>query len=98
MIHKSGSYNFNLMEGHEFNACEIVTDMTVGIIKPKTYGGINGDISRNSYPDWVELCRFKENQKKIFNTWNKFIEKRRIEIHKYRQNKFANKTRGVLRN
>ncbi len=98
ITHKTGSYNYNLMSRHEFEACDIVSDVTVGIVKPKTYGGVNGDISRNSYPDWVELCRFKENQKKIFSAWGKFIEKKRVEIYKYRKNKIANKPNRLLRN
>jgi hypothetical protein len=84
------------MSRHEFEACEIVTDVTVGVIKPKTYGGVNGDISRANYSDWIELCKFKENQKKIFSKWGAFVEKERLKIFNYRKHKHANRSKRVL--
>jgi hypothetical protein len=96
VVHNVQSYNFNLLSKHEFENCDIHKDITVGIIKPKTSGGVNGDISRAMFPDWNELCKFKENQKKLANKWNKFIEERRIEISKHRKKGFANRVRKVL--
>jgi hypothetical protein len=94
--HGCRSYNFNLLNKHEFDNCDIVKDMTVGIVKPKTTGGVNGDISRNNYPDWIELCKFKENQKRLSDKWNTFIENRRIEISKFKKN--ANRSRRLSKN
>lgn len=45
-IHKCGSYNFNNLIRHEMDNCDIENEETVGIIKPKTFGGYNGDVSR----------------------------------------------------
>lgn len=44
--HNCGSYNFNLVGKHEMDNCDITREDTVGVVKPKTFGGRNGDLHR----------------------------------------------------
>ena len=49
LTHACGSYNFNNLNRHEMHDCKVIREETVGIVKPKTYGGHNGDVSRKWY-------------------------------------------------
>lgn len=49
LTHKCGSYNFTNLHRHLMNNCEIIEEKTLGIVRPKTYGGYNGDVSRHFF-------------------------------------------------
>lgn len=56
VTHKCGSYNFNAIMRHTIygegaNDCDIYREETIGIIKPKTFGGVNGDIGKQHFTD-----------------------------------------------
>lgn len=56
LVHNCGSYNFNNMDRHEMPWCKIITEQTVGVILPGTFGGYNGNLSRQYFKDWHEHC------------------------------------------
>ena len=49
------------MNKHEMHDCVIKRQQTLGIVKPKTYGGYNGDISRKHFLGINEKDRLKTN-------------------------------------
>jgi len=79
LIHNCGSYNFNTLSRHEMPWCEIVKETTVGIIKPKTFGGVNGNITRHYFRDWQEQAKRTDMEKYAISAWKKFTSKRHPE-------------------
>ena len=73
LTHNCGSYNFNMKGRHEIESCNIITEVTVGIIKPKTFGGYNGNVSRHYLPEWQEAARRNDLEKHALTKWNKYI-------------------------
>jgi hypothetical protein len=88
ITHECGSYNFNTLLRHEINSCNIVIERTCGIIKPKTFGGYNGDLSRGYIPEYREQIREKEIERSQMNKWIDYTIKKRRE--------FANKHKRLL--
>lgn len=100
LTHDAGSYNFNWLLRHEIeDICEIVTDVTVGVVKPKTYGKDNGDIRKDQYPEWHQKVKLVQSQKAIKEKWENFIKKRRKEIQDHRSGgRLAYKVKRVFQN
>lgn len=91
--HKCGSYNFNQLLRHEMPWCDIITEDTVGVIKPKTFGnpGGKGDLNRDKFPDWVEYSRRNDVDLHKMVSWNRYVRKHRInspEKDQRKQKKF----------
>jgi len=60
--HECGTYNVNVMYNkHAIDSCVIVTQETLGIVNPATFGGFNGDISRKFFLGVNEMLRLKIN-------------------------------------
>ena len=60
--HDCGTYNVtNMMFRHSMKSCNIVTQQTLGIIRPATYGGFNGDIGRRYFLGINEMNRLEIN-------------------------------------
>ena len=65
--HNVGTYNPNTMsQRHEMPDCDIVKEETLGIIRPATYGGVNGDISRVHFQKPREVPRLMDNVNNYF--------------------------------
>lgn len=86
LTHDVGSYNFNWLVKHVIDdVCEVITDITVGVVKPKTYGGLNGNIGRDNFPEWHQKIRLAQSHKSIKEKWEKFLIKQRREIQRHRE-------------
>jgi len=97
LTHDAGSYNFNWLVKHVIDdVCEIVTDITVGVIKPKTYGTENGNICRDQYPEWHQKMRLSQSHKAIKEKWELYIRKERENIKRYRTGRLADKVKKVF--
>ncbi len=60
--HDCGTYGVtNMMFRHAMKSCDIVTQQTLGIIRPATYGGHNGDIGRRYFLGINEMNRLEIN-------------------------------------
>ena len=60
--HNCGTYNVtNMMFRHSMKSCEIVVQQTLGIIRPATYGGHNGDIGRRYFLGLNQMDRLRIN-------------------------------------
>jgi len=73
--HNCGSYNFNNLGRHEMPWCDIVTEDTAGIIRPKTFGGYNGDVSRHYFKDWILYSRTEDMDRHALKAWNNYVKK-----------------------
>lgn len=68
--HHCGTYNVNNMFfRHLMKDCEIKSQETLGIIRPATFGGINGDIGRNNFLGINEMDLLKTN----LNNYKRFV-------------------------
>ena len=65
MTHNCGTYNLTYMEtAHAMPDCDIIFEQTLGVVKPKTFGGRNGDISRVYFQKGCnEFARLTQNAK-----------------------------------
>ena len=75
ITHDCGSYKFKNLVDHEIPSCEIITVQTVGVIKPKTWGGFNGDVSRKYIPEWINFHREKQMQENALENWRVYRAK-----------------------
>ena len=98
LTHDAGSYNFNWLLRHDIeNVCEIITDVTVGVVKPKTYGRPNGDIRRSNYPEWSQKVKLEQSHKAIKEKWELYIKKKREDIKRFRSSgRLADKVKKVF--
>ena len=98
LTHDAGSYNFNWLLRHDIEGvCEIVTDITVGVVKPKTYGRPDGNIKRDQYPEWHQLVKLKQSHKAIKDKWQLYITKKREDIQRFRHGgRLADKVKRVF--
>lgn len=85
LTHNCGSYNFNNLNRHETSTCDIISEQTVGVIKPKTFGGYNGDLSRKFLKDWNENLRLKQIEAHQLQKWTDYRTKqiKRQFVFKY---------------
>lgn len=65
LTHNCGTYNLTYMSrAHEMEDCDIYFEQTLGVMEPKTFGGLNGDISRKVFLGKVnEFVRLNQNAK-----------------------------------
>ena len=60
--HDCGTYSSQRMHNnHEMKDCIIISQLTLGIIRPATFGGLNGDISRKHFLGVNEMQRLMTN-------------------------------------
>lgn len=60
--HNCGTYNVGKMYNtHEMKDCVIIEQVTLGIIRPATFGGLNGDIGRGHFLGVNEIVRLVTN-------------------------------------
>ncbi len=103
-VHNCGSYNFNRLGAHEMPWCDIITEVTIGVIKPKTFGGYNGNVNRHYFRDWQEHCKKKDMEKHAISVWRKYTKyiktksKFKGKKHTYRKkrNKNGYQFRGMV--
>ncbi len=85
-VHECGSYNFSMLGRHEMPWCDISTEETVGLRRPKTYGGINGNVGRAYFKDWIDFHKQKDEEKHAVKRWKDYRDKhgkRSIRIAHY---------------
>ena len=97
--HDCGSYNFNQLVRHEVSSCDIIRENTVGVIKPKSFGGYNGDLGRAYIKEYQDGLREKQIQDNVLKDWLKYREKsyRETYRHKYPRT-YDKKFKRVFRN
>ena len=83
IVHKCSTYNPSLMAKHEMPWCDIYSEETVGVIKPNTeydssIGGLNGNISRTYYPDWVSSIQERDRAKHEIASWSKYQRRHKV--------------------
>jgi len=61
-----------MMARHEMPWCDIITEVTVGLRKPKTFGGMNGDVGRTYFKDWNEYVQRHDRNKHNIKVWEKY--------------------------
>ncbi len=81
-----------MMGRHEMDWCDIIIEETVGIRKPKTFGGINGNVGRAYFKDWDEYVQRHDRNKHNIKVWEKY---QRIHTPKVKVN--ADKFKRVQR-
>ena len=86
LTHECGSYNFTQLVRHEISSCEIIREETVGVVKPKTFGGYKGDLGRSHIPEYLEEIRQKQINDSYLTKWLAYRAKRIREIYRYRRN------------
>jgi len=86
-VHNCGSYSFDNLASHEIDSCNIIREETVGVLKPKTWGGMNGNVSRHYVKEWIADCRDKQMEENKILQWiyyrKKVIKKRYIDRYKH---------------
>lgn len=94
--HNVGTYSVNNMFfRHLMKDCKIRTQRTLGVVRPATYGGINGDIGRDGFLGVNEMDRLKTN----LNNYIKFVgiySKIGYSKITYTSRKYYNKHTGFL--
>ena len=92
LTHDCGSYNFNTLGRHEMPWCDIVKEHTIGIIKPKTFGGFHGDLGRNNFRDWHEYSNRHNINKKTIESWR---ERQKLIGRHRKGGRYANRFKRV---
>jgi len=95
-VHECGSYNFDSLRKHEIPSCNITLEDTVGAVKPKTFGGMNGNVSRHYIPEFQKEIREKQIQQARLDQWVHYRAKKMREYFKKRQ--YAHRTKQILQN
>lgn len=85
ITHNCGSYSMNNLIRHEMETCEIVYEDTVGVVKPKTFGGHNGDVSREYFPDWKRLQNKKRDRLDKIKAWKIYSKEKQFEKDRRRK-------------
>jgi len=78
LTHNCGSYSTGNFTHHVWDECEIVYEDTVGIVKPKTFGGFNGDVSRKHFPEWKKYTNKKVNRLQKIKAWKEYSEQEQL--------------------
>lgn len=92
VTHSCGSYNPSNLGRHEIPSCEIVYTETVGVVKPKTWGGFNGDVSRKFLKEWNDYNREKQIQENAMANWEQYKQRRLKQKYK----KYDKKPKGIF--
>jgi len=69
--HKCGSYNVQNLSRHEMDDCDIYWEQTEGIVRPKTYGGYNGNVGRQYFRRSIDI------ERDFMNAWKKTVDQLR---------------------
>ena len=86
LTHGCGSYNFNQLIRHEIHSCEIIREQTVGVVKPKSFGGYKGDLGRGHIKEYQEEVRQQQIDDGRLAQWLAYRAKKIREIYRYRRN------------
>ncbi len=89
--HNCGAYSMNALCRNEWDACDIEYENTVGVIRPKTYGGYNGDLGRHHFAEWQEELQRKDKRKHAIANWNKYSKSKQRPARK----KYAYKSKRL---
>ena len=82
LTHSCKTYSVsNMYFRHWMNDCNIITQQTLGVIRPGTEGGVNGDISRKYFLDLNQMDRLMTNLENYIRTAN--IHRRLSKQFKY---------------
>lgn len=95
--HDCGSYSFSNLSNHQIDSCIILREETVGVVRPKTWGGFNGNVSRHYMKEWINECRNKQMEENKILQWILYRKKmiKRKYINKYKN---ANRYQRVQKN
>lgn len=94
LTHECGSYNFSQLVRHDIDSCEIIREETVGIIKPKSFGGYKGDLGRTYISEYQEEIRSKQKNESKLQKWLAWRAKKLRQIYRYKK-RFANYSKRV---
>jgi len=94
VVHGCGSYSFTNLWRHEISNCVLSIEETVGVVRPKTYGGFHGDVSKHYLPDFEKQVRDKQLQDSRLQQWIHYREKKMKEYIKKRH--YAYRTKQIL--
>ena len=89
LTHECGSYNFCQLVRHDIDSCEIIREETVGVIKPKSFGGYKGDLGRTYIAEYHDEIRQKQKSESKLQQWLTWRAKKLREIYRYKK-RFAN--------
>ena len=76
------------------STCDLVSEDTVGVCKPKTFGTVSGELSRSFFNDWTKEIRAKEMERSAVRKW---IAYRAKQVKEYYRKKYANRSQGIQR-
>ena len=89
--HDCGTYSVgNMMNRHVMDDCVVITQETLGIIRPATFGGLNGDIGRIHFlgiNQFQRLLTNLENYKKFVHIYKKKVNYTNVRIS-YHERKY----------
>ena len=92
--HECGSYNFDSLRKHEISSCNVTVEETVGVVKPKTFGGFNGNVARHYLPEFQREVREKQIQESRLQQWIHYRERKMKDYFKKRQ--YAYRSKKIL--
>ncbi len=85
--HNVNAYDFNQLHRHCIDEiCNIITEQTVGVIKPKSFGGYHGDLSRKFLPEWEAIQKQKQMVDSMKAKFDSFRKRQQKRIYRYRKN------------
>ena len=94
ITHDCGSYNFNQLIRHEIESCEILREATVGVIKPKSFGGYKGDVGRSHLQEYQDQVRDQQINESKVQRWLAWRAKELRRIYRYKR-RFANQYKRI---
>jgi len=94
VVHDCGSYSFTNLWRHEIPSCILSIEETVGIVRPKTYGGFNGDVSKHYLPEFQRHVLDIQLQESRLQQWVHYREKKMKEF--FRKRRYAYRAKQIL--
>jgi len=94
LTHDCGNYNFNNMIRHEIDSCDIISEETVGVVRPKSFGGFGGDTSRRYLQEYQDQVRDQQINESKVQRWLAWRAKELRRIYRYKR-RFANQYKRI---